>query len=89
MFKKDLLAKNTHGTTRGIAIWALVEKSGKLPVSIAAKYDAPVGKNACKLVNQIGIQVRSNLSSYNVKNWKNVDVATRDVVFQNIEVNLH
>ena len=55
----------------------------------AVEYDAPVGKNACKLVNHVGVQVRSILSSYNVKNWKNVDVATRDVVLQNIAVNLH
>ena len=40
-------------------------------------------------LNQISVQVRSNLSSYNAKNWKNVDVATRDVVLQNIAVNLH
>ena len=33
--------------------------------------------------------MQSNLSSYNMKNWKNVDAATRDVVFQNIAVNLH
>ncbi|KAK9984422.1 hypothetical protein SO802_033947 [Lithocarpus litseifolius] len=77
-------SRNTRGTTRGIAVRTLVEKGGKLPVRIAAEYDAPVGKNACKLVNQIGIQVRSNLSSYNVKNWKSVDAATRDVVLQNI-----
>ncbi|XP_075675135.1 uncharacterized protein LOC142644395 [Castanea sativa] len=82
-------SRNTRGTTRGIAVRALVEKNGKLPIRIAAEYDAPVGKNACKLVNQIGLQVRSNLSSYNVKNWKNVDAATRDVVLQNIAVNLH
>ena len=68
---------------------ALVEKSGKLPVRIAVEYDAPVGKNACKLVNHVGVQARSILPSYNVKNWKNVDVATRDVVLQNIAVNLH
>ena len=64
-------------------------KKCKLPVCIAAEYDASVGKNACKLVNQISVQVRSNLSSYNAKNWKNVDAATRDVVLQNIAVNLH
>ena len=58
-------------------------------VCIAAEYATTVGKNAYKLVNQIGVQVRSNLSSYNVKNWKSVDVATRDVVFQNIVENLH
>ena len=58
-----------------IAVWALVEKSGKLPVRVAVEYDAPVGKNACKLVNHVGVQVRSILPSYNVKNWKNVDVA--------------
>ena len=56
---------------------------------MAVEYDAPVGKNACKLVNHVGVQVRSILPSYNVKNWKNVDVATRDVVLQNIAVNLH
>ena len=72
-----------------MAVRALVEKSGKLPVRIAAEYDATVGKNVCKLVNHVGVQVRINLSSYNVKNWKNVDVATRDVVLQNIAVNLH
>ena len=55
---------------RVFLVRALVEKSGKLPVRIAAEYDAPVGNNACKLVNQIGVQVRSNLSSYKVKNWK-------------------
>ncbi|KAK9997392.1 hypothetical protein SO802_022078 [Lithocarpus litseifolius] len=49
-------SRNTRGTTRGIAVRALVEKGGKLPVRIAAEYDAPVGKNACKLVNQIGVQ---------------------------------
>ncbi|XP_050242128.1 uncharacterized protein LOC126691092 [Quercus robur] len=78
-------SRNIRGTTRGVAVRALVEKSGKLPVRIAVEYDAPVGKNACKLVNQIGVQVRSNLSSYNVKNWKSVDVATKDVVLQSIE----
>ena len=50
-------SKNTRGTTHGIVVWALVKKSGKLPVRIAAKYDTPVGKNVCKLVNQIGVQV--------------------------------
>ncbi|KAL0009741.1 hypothetical protein SO802_004849 [Lithocarpus litseifolius] len=77
-------SRNTRGTTRGIVVRALVEKGGKLPIRIAAEYDAPVGKNACKLINQIGVQVRSNLSSYNVKNWKSVDAAIRDVVLQNI-----
>ena len=43
----------------------------------------------CKLVNHVSVQVRSILPSYEVKNWKNVDVATRDVVLQNIAVNLH
>ena len=56
---------------------------------IVAKYDVLVGKNACKLVNQIGVKVRSNLSSYSVKNWKSVDAATKDVVLQNIAVNLY
>ena len=82
-------SRNTRGTTRGIVVWALVEKSGKVPVRIVAEYDALVGKNACKLVNQISVQVRSNLSTYNVKNWKNVDAATRNVVLQDIAVNLH
>ncbi|XP_065622080.1 uncharacterized protein LOC136064359 [Quercus suber] len=77
-------SRNTHGTTHGIAVSALVEKSGKLPVRIAAEYDALAGKNTCKLVNQFGVQVRNNLSSYNVKNWKSVDATTRDVVLQNI-----
>ncbi|KAK9995415.1 hypothetical protein SO802_020101 [Lithocarpus litseifolius] len=73
-------SRNTHGTTYGIAVQALVEKSDKLPVRIVAEYAAPVRENAYKLVNKIGIQVRSNLSSYNVKNWKSVDVAIKDVV---------
>nr|POE62664.1 hypothetical protein CFP56_23200 [Quercus suber] len=30
-------SRNTHGTTHGIAVSALVEKSGKLPVRIAAE----------------------------------------------------
>ncbi|KAK9996202.1 hypothetical protein SO802_020888 [Lithocarpus litseifolius] len=84
LFKIESTSRNTRGTTPGIAVWALVEKSGKLLVRIAAEYDAPVEKNACKLVNQIGVQARSNLSSYNMKNWKNVDDATRNVVLQNI-----
>ena len=82
-------SRNTRGTIRGVAVRALVKKSGKLPVRIVAEYDVPIGKNACKLVNQIGIQVRSNLSSYNVKNWKGVNATTRDVVLQSIAVNLH
>ena len=82
-------SRTTRGATRGIAVRALVEKSGKLPVYIATEYDALVGKNACKLVNHIGVQVRSNLSSYNVKNWKNVDATTRDMVLQNITINLY
>jgi len=64
-------------------------KSGKLLVCLIAEYDAPVKKNACKLVNQIGVQVQSNLSRYCVKIWKSVDATTRDVVLQNIAVNLH
>ena len=79
----------TRGTARGMAVRALIKKSGKLPICITAEYDASVRKNACKFFNQIGIQVQSNLSSYNMKNWKNVDAATRDVVLQNIAVNLH
>ena len=74
-------------------MWKIIElqfqQSGKLPVRIAAEYDAPVGKNVCKLVNHVGVQVQSILSSYNVKNWKNVNAATKDVVLQNIVVNLH
>ncbi|KAL0005144.1 hypothetical protein SO802_012705 [Lithocarpus litseifolius] len=54
-------SRNIRGTTRGIAVRALIEKSGKLLVCIAAEYDAPVGKNACKLVNQIGVQVYKKL----------------------------
>ena len=82
-------SRNTRGTARGMAVRALIKKSGKLPICITAEYDTSVRKNACKLVNKIDVQVRSNLSSYNVKNWKNVDVATRNVMLQNIAVNLH
>ena len=64
-------------------------KSGKLPVRIVPKYATPIRENVCKLVNEIGVQVQSNLSSYNVKNWKSVDAATKDVVLQNVALNLH
>ena len=70
-------------------MWILVEKSGKLSVCIVTEYAAPIRKNACKLANQIGVQVWSNFSSHSVKNWKSVDAATRNVVLQNIVVNLH
>ncbi|XP_050248714.1 G-type lectin S-receptor-like serine/threonine-protein kinase At2g19130 [Quercus robur] len=76
MSKVDWLDNNT--------LRSKISSDKECQSSCLNKYDAPVGTNACKLVNQIGVQVRSNLSSYNVKNWKSVDAATRDVVLQSI-----
>ncbi|KAK9988718.1 hypothetical protein SO802_028957 [Lithocarpus litseifolius] len=39
-------SRNTSGTTSGIAVWALIKKTGKLPVRIATKYVALVGENS-------------------------------------------
>ena len=48
------------------------------------------GVQTCALpIYHVGVQVWSILPSYNVKNWKNVDATTRDVVLQNIAVNLY
>ncbi|XP_030964468.1 uncharacterized protein LOC115985692 [Quercus lobata] len=46
---------STSRTTRGITVQTFVEKSGKLPIRIATEYNAPVGKNVCKLINQIAV----------------------------------
>ena len=56
----------------GLGIRGLVKKHGKLLVCIALEFCALVGEHVGKLASQIGVQVRTNLSTMNVYSWKNV-----------------
>nr|POE45866.1 hypothetical protein CFP56_40905 [Quercus suber] len=58
--------------TRGLGVRGLVEKHGKLSVHIALEFCALVGEHAGKFVSQIGVQVRTNLSTVNAYSWKDV-----------------
>ena len=72
--------------TRGLRVWGLVEKHGKLPVRIAPEFCAPVGEHAGKFVSQIGVQVRINLSTMNAYRWKNVGSGEKEAIIQNVAV---
>ncbi|KAL0007689.1 hypothetical protein SO802_009191 [Lithocarpus litseifolius] len=54
-------SRRAHGTTRGLGVWGLIEKHGKLLVRIAPEYLAPVRKHASKLACQIGVQDQFDL----------------------------
>ena len=75
-----------RGMTRGLGVRGLVEKHGKLPVRIAPEFCDPVGEHAGKLASQIGIQVRTNLSTMNAYSWKNVGSGEKEAIIQNVAV---
>ena len=72
--------------THGLGVRGLVEKHGKLPVRIVLEFYDPVGEHARKLASQIGVQVRTNLSTTKAYSWKNVDSNEKEVIIQNVVV---
>ncbi|XP_050285534.1 uncharacterized protein LOC126725075 isoform X2 [Quercus robur] len=70
--------------TRGLRVRGLVEKHRKLPVLIAPEFCAPVGEHAGKFASQIGVQVRTNLSTMNAYSWKNIDSGEKEAIIQNV-----
>ena len=72
--------------TRGLGVWRLVKKHGKLLVRIAIEFCAPVGEHVGKFASQIGVQVRTNLSTMNAYSWKNVGSGEKEAIIQNVAV---
>uniref|UniRef100_A0A2N9JAY4 Transposase Tnp1/En/Spm-like domain-containing protein n=3 Tax=Fagus sylvatica TaxID=28930 RepID=A0A2N9JAY4_FAGSY len=75
----------TRGPTRGIGVQRLFDKDGKLPVPIPQEFRKPVGKNASKCVNQIGVQVRQNMPNIGVRKWKKVADSIKQPMYQCVE----
>ena len=70
----------------GLGVRGLVEKHGKLLVCIAPEFCDPVGEHAEKFASQIGVQVRSNVSTMNAYSWKNVVSGEKEAIIQNVTV---
>ena len=79
-------SRRARGMTCGLGVRGLVEKHGKLPVCIAPEFCASVGEHAGKFVSQIGVQVRTNLSTMNAYSWKNVGSGEKEAIIQNVVV---
>ncbi|XP_050262395.1 uncharacterized protein LOC126706863 isoform X6 [Quercus robur] len=77
-------SRRSRGMTRGLGVRGLLEKHGKLPVRIAPEFCAPVGEHTGKLVSQIGVHVRTNLSTMNAYSWKNVGSGEKEAIIQNV-----
>ncbi|KAI8555133.1 hypothetical protein RHMOL_Rhmol05G0150700 [Rhododendron molle] len=74
-----------RGPTRGLMVQQLFDKEGKLLVPIPQCFRAPVGKYACKLATQIGVEVRTNLEDLTIRRWKAVDESVKAPMFQRIK----
>ncbi|KAJ6848906.1 uncharacterized protein M6B38_271990 [Iris pallida] len=74
--------KNIRGKTRGKAVEKMVQKTGKLQVSIPARERAPVGDNATPLVNQIGVEVRAAAPLQDVMYWDDIDDTLKKSIIQ-------
>ena len=70
----------------GLGVQGLIEKHGKLPIRIVPKFCAPVGEPTGKFASQIGVQVRTNLSTMSAYSWKNVDSGEQEAIIQNVAV---
>ena len=79
-------SRRARGMTRGLGVRGLVEKHEKLPVRIAPEFCAPVGEHVGKFASQIGVQMRTNLSTMNAYSWKNVDSGEKEEIIQNVAV---
>ena len=78
--------RRARGMTRGLGVRGLVEKHGKLPVRIAPKFCAPVGEHVGKFASQIGVEMRTNLSTMNAYSWKNVGSGEKEAIIQNVAI---
>ncbi|KAJ6805438.1 uncharacterized protein M6B38_180485 [Iris pallida] len=74
--------KNIRGKTHGKAIEKMVQKTGKLQVSIPARERAPVGDNATPLANQIGVEVRAAAPLQDVMYWDDIDDTLKKSIIQ-------
>ncbi|KAI8542764.1 hypothetical protein RHMOL_Rhmol08G0165100 [Rhododendron molle] len=74
-----------RGPTQGLMVQQLFDKEGKLLVPIPQCFRAPVGKYACKLATQIGVEVRTNLEDLTIRRWKAVDESVKAPMFQRIK----
>ena len=79
-------SRRARGMTCGLGVRGLVEKHGKLPVLIAPEFCAPVSEHVGKFASQIGVQVRTNLSTMNAYSWKNIDSGEKEAIIQNVAV---
>ncbi|KAG5548011.1 hypothetical protein RHGRI_013640 [Rhododendron griersonianum] len=74
-----------RGPTRGLMVQQIFDKEEKLLVPIPQCFRAPVGKHACKLATQIGVEVRTNLEDLTIRRWKAVDESVKAPILQCIK----
>ncbi|KAG5532170.1 hypothetical protein RHGRI_026704 [Rhododendron griersonianum] len=74
-----------RGPTRGLMVQQIFDKEGKLLVPIPQCFRAPVGKYACKLATQIGVEVWTNLEDLTIRRWKAVDESVKAPMLQCIK----
>ena len=79
-------SRRARGMTHGLGVRGFVEKHGKLPILTAPESCAPVGEHVGKFASQIGVQVRTNLSTMNAYSWKNVGSGEKEAIIQNVAV---
>ncbi|XP_058190914.1 uncharacterized protein LOC131308117 isoform X1 [Rhododendron vialii] len=75
-----------HGPTRGLMVQQIFDKEGKLLVPIPQCFRAPVGKHACKLATQIGVEVRTNLEDLTIRRWKVAHESVKAPMLQRIKI---
>ncbi|XP_058195335.1 uncharacterized protein LOC131311780 isoform X2 [Rhododendron vialii] len=74
-----------RGPTRGLMVQQIFDKEGKLLVPIPQCFRAPIGKFACKLATQIGVEVRTNLEDLTIRRWKAADESVKAPMLQRIK----
>ncbi|XP_058212438.1 uncharacterized protein LOC131324477 [Rhododendron vialii] len=74
-----------RGPTQGLMVQQIFDKEGKLLVPIPQCFRAPVGKFACKLATQIGVEVRTNLEDLTIRRWKAANESVKAPMLQRIK----
>ncbi|XP_028114580.1 uncharacterized protein LOC114312542 isoform X2 [Camellia sinensis] len=76
--------RHPRGLTRGLKVQAMVQKDGKLKVTIPQEYRALVGDHASQLVSKIGVEVRTHLPDFSIRRWKHVNEEVTAPMFQRL-----
>jgi hypothetical protein len=78
-----------RGPTKGKGVQREVDKNKgeKLRVEVCPLACTFVGKNATKIANQLGVQIRLSAPLQGISTWTQIDRGSKDAIIQNVLVN--